>query len=103
WIGANVEFWPVERVRAEFVNPRYFSAVHYPTAFHINPLNYALALADAAEAAGALIFEDTAATAIDPGGIRKRVDTAEGKLRASHVVLAGNVHVGGLIPQLHAT
>ena len=103
WIGANVEFWPTERVRSEFANPRYFSAVHFPTAFHINPLNYALGLADAAEAAGALIFENTEAIAIDPAGVRKRIETAEGKLRAAHVVLAGNVHVGGLMPQLAAT
>ena len=81
----------------------YFNAVHYPRAFHIHPLNYALGLAAAAEAAGARIFEDTPAMAIDPAGVRKRIATPGGRVRASHVVLAGNVHLGQLMPRLSAT
>ena len=103
WIGVEVEFWPTERVRAELVNERYFSAVHFPTAFHVHPLNYALGIAAAAEQAGALIFEDTEALAIDPAGVRKRIDTKEGRVRAAHVVLAGNVGLGALMPRLAAT
>src|SRR5882672_1325153 len=103
WIGAEVEFWPTTRVRAELANPRYFSAVHFPTAFHINPLNYALGLARAAERAGVHIFEETPALAIDPTGVRKRIATPEGRLRAAQIVLAGNVHVGALMPRLAAT
>ncbi len=103
WIGAEVEFWPKERVRAELSNPRYFSAVHYPHAFHIHPLNYALGLAAAAEEAGALLFEDSEAVAIDASGVRKRIDTRAGRVRASHVVLAGNVGLGALMPRLAAT
>ena len=50
--GAAAEFWPAERVRAQLRSTRYFSALHLPGAFSINPLNYALGLAAAAEAAG---------------------------------------------------
>jgi glycine/D-amino acid oxidase-like deaminating enzyme len=103
WIGGNVEVWPSERVRAVLPSRQYFNAVHYPNAFHINPLNYALGLAAAAEAAGARIFEDTPAVAIDPAGVRKRIVTQGGRVRASHVVLAGNVHLGLLMPRLSAT
>jgi glycine/D-amino acid oxidase-like deaminating enzyme len=103
WIGGDVEAWPTERVRAALPNPRYFSAVHYPTAFHIHPLNYALGLAAAAEAAGARIFEDTPALSIDTAGVRKRIATPSARLRAPHVVLAGNVELGTLMPQLAAT
>ena len=103
WIGAQAEFWPIERVRSELVNPRYFSAVHYPTAFHIHPLNYAIGLADAAEQAGARIFEQTPALTVDTAGVRKRIDTPSGKVRAAHVVFAGNVGVGRLVPRLAAT
>ena len=103
WIGADVEFWPPERVRTELVNPRYFSGVYYPGAFHINPLNYTLGLARAAEEAGARIFEETEAVAIDAAGVRKRITTPEAKVRAAQVVLAGNVGMGRLLPRLAAT
>ena len=103
WIGADVEFWPTERVREVLPNPRYFNAVHSRRAFHIHPFNYALGLAALAEAAGARIFEDTPAVTIDAGGVRKRIGTPSARVRAGHVVLAGNVHLGALMPRLAAT
>ena len=103
WIGAEVEAWSTERVREVLANRRYFSAVHFPTAFHINPLNYALGLAVDAEAAGARIFEHTPAVSIDPTGVRKRIITPHARVRAPHVVLAGNVQIGALLPELAAT
>ena len=103
WIGADVEAWPTELVRKTLPNPRYFSAVHYRNAFHIHPLNYALGLAALAEKAGVRIFEDTPAVTIDVAGVRKRVSTPSGMVRAGHVVLAGNVHLGSLMPRLAAT
>ena len=103
WIGADVEFWPVERVRDQLHSPRYFGAVHYRQAFHIDPYNYALGLAALAEKAGARIFEDTPAVSLDPAGVRKRIVTPAGRVRAAHVVLAGNIHLGALMPRLAAT
>ena len=103
WIGADVELWPTARVREHLVNPRYFNAIHFNRAFHIHPLNYALGLAKLAEDAGARIFEMTPATSIDPAGVRKRIDTPKGMVRAGHVVIAGNVHLGTLMPQIAAT
>ncbi len=103
WIGADVEFWPTEQVREVLPNPRYFNAAHFKNAFHIQPLNYALGLAALAEKAGARIFEETPAIAIDPAGVRKRISTPNGRVRATHVVLAGNVDLDGLMPRLAAT
>ncbi len=103
WIGADVELWTTERVRSVLPSRQYFNAVHYRSAFHIHPLNYALGLAAAAEAAGARIFEDTPAISIDPTGIRKRIVTPSARVRAAHVVLAGNVNLGALMPRLAAT
>ncbi|TMJ40000.1 MAG: FAD-binding oxidoreductase, partial [Alphaproteobacteria bacterium] len=57
--GTEIEVWPTERVRDVLKTNHYFHAVHLPRAFHIHPLNYALGLAELAEAAGARIFEDT--------------------------------------------
>ena len=103
WIGANVEAWPTERVREVLPNKRYFGALHFPGAIHIHPLNYALELAADAEKFGARIFEDTPATAVDPAGVRKRIDTPEARVRAAHVVFACNVQLGELMPRLSAT
>lgn len=103
WIGADAEYWPTARVRESLRNARYFSAVHFPKAFHIHPLNYALGLAASAESAGARIYEKTPALSIDPTGVRKRIVTANARVRAPHVVLAGNVDLGELMPPLAAT
>jgi gamma-glutamylputrescine oxidase len=102
-LGCDVEGWPAERVRAFLRSERYFHAIHYVRAFTIHPLNYALALAAAAERDGAHIFENTPALAIDPTGVRKRIVTPAARLRAGHVVLAGNVQLKGLMPRLAAT
>ncbi len=103
WIGSDVEFWPTRRVREQLASPRYFNAVHHRRAFHIHPLNYALGLAALAEKAGARIYEDTPAITIDAAGVRKRIGTPNARVRAGHVVLAGNVHLGALMPKLAAT
>jgi glycine/D-amino acid oxidase-like deaminating enzyme len=103
WIGADVETWPTARVREQLNNPRYFGAVHFRRAFHIHPLNYALGLAALAEKAGARIFEQTPAVSIDAAGVRKRIVTPNALVRAGHVVFAGNVHLGALMPRLAAT
>jgi gamma-glutamylputrescine oxidase len=103
WIGAEVEAWPVERVREQLVTGRYFGALHHPRGFHIDPLNYAYGMARAAEEAGARIFEETPAIELDPAGVRKRVQTPSAKVRAAHVVLAANVQLGNLMPRLGAT
>jgi gamma-glutamylputrescine oxidase len=101
--GAEVEGWPTERVREVLKSQHYFHAMHLPRAFHIHPLNYALGLADAAQAAGVRIFEDTQALTIDPAGVRKRVTTPAGRVRASQVVLTCNVHLGSLLPRIAGT
>ncbi len=62
-----------------------------------------IGLAAAAEQAGARIFENTPALEIDPAGVRKRIVTPSGRVRASHIVLAGNVHLGALMPRISST
>jgi gamma-glutamylputrescine oxidase len=101
--GATVEPWPADRVREMLNSRRYFHGLHYPNGFSLHPLNYALGLADAAENAGVRIFEDTPVLEIDPAGVRKRVVTSQSRVRAGHVVLAGNVHMTELVPQFAET
>ena len=102
-LGAEIEGWATERVRDVLRTRHYFHAMHFPRAFHMHPLNYALGLAAAAEQAGARIFEGTPALSIDPDGVRKRIATPHGRIRASHIVLACNVHLGALMPRAAGT
>jgi glycine/D-amino acid oxidase-like deaminating enzyme len=102
-LGGQIEGWPVERVRETLRTDHYFHGVYTPRAFHIHPLNYALGLAAGAEASGARIFQHTPALSIDASGVRKRIVTRAGRVRADHVVLAGNVHLGNLLPWVSGT
>jgi glycine/D-amino acid oxidase-like deaminating enzyme len=101
--GTEVEGWQVDRVREVLRTQRYFHAVHYPRAFQIDGRKYLHGLAALAKQAGARLFEDTPAVSIDPSGVRKRIVTPSARLRASHIVLAGNVHLGAPSPRLSAT
>jgi gamma-glutamylputrescine oxidase len=62
---------------------------------HLHPLNYAIGLAQAAQAAGATIFERSEVIRIDHGP-EVVVHTAEGTVRAAHLVLACNGYLGNL-------
>jgi glycine/D-amino acid oxidase-like deaminating enzyme len=92
--ATEVEGWQADRVRDVLRTTRYFHAVHYPTAFQIDGRKYIQGLAELARKAGVRIFEETPVVSIDAAGVRKRIVTPQARLRASHVVLAGNVHLG---------
>ena len=101
--GTEVEGWQVDRVRAELRTDHYFHGVYYPKAFQIDGRKYVHGLAALARRAGARIFEDTPVVSIDPSGIRKRIVTPSARLRASHIVLAGNIHLGAPLRRLSET
>ena len=99
----EVEGWQVDRVRDQLRTDRYFHGVYYPRAFQIDGRKYLHGLAALAKRAGARIFEDTPVVSIDPSGIRKRIVTPSARLRASHIVLAGNIHLGAPLQRLSET
>src|SRR6195256_2117459 len=99
----EVEGWQVERVRDQLKTDHYFHGVYYPKAFQIDGRKYVHGLAALARRAGARIFEDTPVVGIDPSGIRKRIVTPSARLRASHIVLAGNIHLGAPLRRLSET
>src|SRR6202012_1013031 len=99
----EVEGWQVARVREHLKTDRYFHGVYFPKAFQIDGRKYALGLSALAKRAGARIFEDTPVVGIDASGIRKRIVTPSARLRASHIVLAGNVHLGAPSRRLSGT
>lgn len=101
--GAMVEGWQVERVRDVLKSKHFFHALHWPDAFSIHAANYAAGLAAEIGRYGVRVFADTPVVKIDPTGIRKRVATPSGRLRATHIVLAGSVHLGSLQRRLTET
>ena len=80
-------------------SPRFHSGVHDPLGGHLHPLKYSLGLARAAAELGVCIHENSAVTTLEPG-TSVRMRTASGSVRASHVLLAGNVYLHGIAPLL---
>lgn len=99
----EVEGWQVERVRETVKTGRYFHGMYYPNAFQIDGRKYLHGLAALALRAGARIFEDTPVVGIEPSGVRKRIVTPSARLRASHIVLASNIHLGAPSKRLSET
>jgi glycine/D-amino acid oxidase-like deaminating enzyme len=99
----EVEGWQIDRVRDHLKTDRYFHGVYFPRAFQVDGRKYVHGLAALARRAGARIFEDTPVVNIDASGIRKRIVTPSARLRASHIVLAGNVHLGAPSRRLSET
>ncbi|MBZ9798932.1 NAD(P)/FAD-dependent oxidoreductase [Mesorhizobium sp. ES1-4] len=69
----------------------------------LNPVAYARGLADAAEKAGARIFEQTRVTSIDRAADGWSLKTPSGAVRAAKVLLATNAYGGPLHPTLRRT
>jgi glycine/D-amino acid oxidase-like deaminating enzyme len=101
--ATEVEGWQVDQVRAQLKTGRYFHGVYFPKAFQVDGRKYIHGLAALAKRAGARIFEDTPVVGIDASGIRKRIVTPSARLRASQIVLAGNVHLGAPSRRLSET
>src|SRR5260221_7338169 len=96
----DVEGWQVDRVRDQLKTDHYFHGVYYPRPVQVDGRKYVHGLAALAKRAGARIFEDTPVVSIDASGIRKRIVTPSARLRASHIVLAGNIHLGAPLRRL---
>lgn len=76
-------------------SPDYVGGVLDMGAAHLHPLNFALGLARAADAAGVRIFESSPAHHVEEGKTVK-VQTDAGHIIADHVILACNGYLGGL-------
>lgn len=90
-----------EAIRALIRTDDYYGGHLDMGAGHIHPLRYVLALARAAEAAGAVIHDQTEVTKIIQGD-PARLITPAGTVTAAHVILAGNGYLPRLIPEVSA-
>lgn len=73
----------------------YFGGMFDEGSGHLHPLNLALGLSAAAEAAGAKLYEKTRVLSYEPGATIT-IKTAEGVLKAKHLVLGCNGYLGKL-------
>jgi gamma-glutamylputrescine oxidase len=96
--------YPLTRIPAAelprwIASPRYHGAIHDPRSGHLHPLKYCLGLADAAQRAGVRLHEGSEVVAIEHGR-PVRLRTATGEVVADQALLAANVYLDGLAPQL---
>ncbi len=84
--GDERQFLDTEETRTRLNSPRYFQSLYDASAFHVHPLRYALLIARRAEAAGALLHEQSSALELSGSSGNWMVRTAHGRVRAAHVV-----------------
>jgi gamma-glutamylputrescine oxidase len=80
---------------------RYAGGLYDSNSGHIHPLNYTLGLAAAAAKQGVRIFEDSRVLSYENGATAV-ARTAQGAVRAKHLVFCANAYVNGLAPALNA-
>ncbi len=88
---------PLDRAALQSVcpSPDYLGGTLDMGAAHLHPLNFALGLARAAQAAGVRIHEGSAVERIDEGA-RAKLHTSQGHVEVDHVILACNGYLGAL-------
>lgn len=84
--GERLSYATAAETRTVLVSSRYHESLVSQTAFHIHPLRYGLLLLRLARAQGVEVFENTRALAVAKDGARFHIATAEGSVRAKHVV-----------------
>ncbi|WP_188236911.1 NAD(P)/FAD-dependent oxidoreductase [Sphingopyxis sp. LK2115] len=85
---------------AHIASPLYHGGVYDACAGHFHPLNYAIGLAKAAEAAGVRILEGRRATSIATGNPGKLFLGEEAEVKAHYFINATDSWIGDLEPDL---
>lgn len=98
--GHPIEIMDRARFSELVRSPLYAGGTLDRTGGHLHPLAYALALARAAEAAGAVIHETSEVLRIVPGA-EVRLVTARGHVTAGHAIIAGNGYLPGILPPVN--
>ncbi len=100
--GYPLQWIAPKDIRGWIDSPRYHCGVHDPRSGHLHPLKYSLGLARTAAQLGVQLHEQSAVTALEQGAGIATLRTAEGSVRARQVLLAGNVYLQGVAPQLES-
>jgi gamma-glutamylputrescine oxidase len=92
-----------EELRGIVASERYSSGLFDSNGGHLHPYRYTRGLGAAAAAAGVSIYEDSWVTRLavaQDANTPNIIHTAEGSVRAPHLVIAGGALLGRLVPQL---
>jgi len=101
--GVAVELLAGSALEEASGTQRYSLALFDPRGGDLHPLRYARALAKAARAVGAQLYDNSRALRLERQGERWRVSTAGGSISAPRVVLATNGYTDDLWPKLKTT
>jgi len=99
--GHEAQAMDQDAFRALVKSPLYKGGMLDRSAGHLDPMAYARALAREAEAAGAEIYELSEVTEIAQGAAPALV-TAQGRVNADHLIVAGNGYLPNILPQVNA-
>jgi len=95
---------PKSELRREIGSDIYFGGLVDETSAGLHPARYVFGLAQAAQRAGALLFDDARVEKIEPvnhNGKREfRLQTAKGAITAREVILASGAYTTGVTPSL---
>ena len=80
-------------------SPRYFNGYFDKRGGHLHPLNYCLGLAKGAAGLGVQVFQHSAVTEMQQGETLV-LKTEKGQIKAKFVVLAGNVYLPEIAPEI---
>ncbi|AKT30704.1 FAD-binding oxidoreductase [Pseudomonas syringae pv. actinidiae] len=98
---SHLELMDKRRINEVVACDQYIGGLLDMTGGHIHPLNLALGEAAAVETLGGTIYEQSAAIRIERGA-NPVVHTAQGRVRARFIIVAGNAYLGNLVPELAA-
>jgi len=99
----SLRFIERDELRTIIASQRYTSALHDSNGGHLQPYRYTLGLGRAAANAGVSIFENSWVTRLDVAqgaGADNLAHTAQGTVRARHLLIAGGALLGRLVPAL---
>ena len=98
---AGLDYLDRTQLRTVLGSEMYCGAVSDPGSGHLHPLNYCLGLAQAAQQAGARIYENSAVTAVKNDGAKSvTLHTELGSITCEQVVYACNAYLNRLQPRL---
>lgn len=88
--GEEPDFLTREQLANRGLNGNFYAALTTPAGFALNPRKYLFGLAKAAQHAGANLYQRSAAQSVQQDRDGYRIETKQGCLRASKVIIATN-------------
>jgi gamma-glutamylputrescine oxidase len=95
----SAQFLERDELRQHVKSDRYLAGLLDPRSGHLHPLKFTQGMARAAEAAGAVIYENSEVLRYQDGA-EICVHTAQGTIRCANLILCGNAYIGAVAPSL---